>query len=139
MWETKASVSYSYLALADMNGDATVDVVSPEHGGKLTFLNGANGKVLASHKIGSLRGWYGAAVFDVDRDGVMDVVPTGGTPYKLVLLKANMGIKKIIDLSPLVGEGFSLTSPGIFDLAGDGVPEIVLTSGNWTCASDTTG
>ncbi len=138
LWETASSVSYSYPALADLNNDSTVDAIVPQHGGYLQLVNGNSGVVMANHSIGGTYGYYGAAAFDVDRDGVVDIVPTGGTPYKLVLLKSDASIKQVINLAPLSGESFSLTSPGLFDLAGDGVPEIFVTSGNWTCVSNPT-
>ena len=135
LWETGSSVSYSYPALADINNDATVDVISPTHGGGLTILHGGTGVVMASHSLGTPYGWYGAAAFDVDRDGVFDIIPTGGAPYKLVLMQASGAIKQVIDLPVLSGESFSLTSSGIYDIAGDGIPEIFVSSGNWTCVS----
>ena len=137
-WKTNLGVSYSYPALADMNNDSTVDIVSPAHGGAVHILNGSDGKILKSYSGVNGSGWYGASVFDVDGDGVTDIIPMGGSTYRLLLLKSNLDVKKIVTLAPLSGEYFSLVPAGIFDLQGDGIAEMVLGSGNWGCVSKPT-
>ncbi|MCO4763840.1 MAG: thrombospondin type 3 repeat-containing protein, partial [Myxococcales bacterium] len=138
LWKTPVSVSYSYPAMADMNYDATVDLVMPAHGGTLYVFNGSNGKVLNSYNTGTSYGYYGASVFDFDGDGATDILGTGGTPYKLLLLDTKGKVKKTVNLSPLPGEAYSLASSGAFDLKGDGVAQLFLASGNWTCVSNPT-
>jgi hypothetical protein len=135
-WDTAVPISYSYPALADFNNDATVDAVVSGHDGAVHIINGNTGAELAKIPAGTA-GYYGAAVLDIDRDGVPDIVPTGGGSYKILLMNANLTLKSLVTLAPLAGEYFSLASPGLFDLAGDGVPEIFLGSGNWTCQGNT--
>ena len=135
LWETALPVSYSYPALADVNGDSTVDVISPGHGGNVYLVHGVTGAVLATINVGTNWGHYGAAAFDIDRDGVTDFVPTGGGPYKAVLMNADLSVKAIVAL-PTLGEYVQLPTPGIFDLSGDGMPEILYGSGNWTCQNN---
>ena len=50
---------------------------------------------------------------DVDRDGMQDIVPTGGGSYKLLLMNADLSVKQAITLAPLSGEAFSLASSGL--------------------------
>ncbi len=138
LWKTAMSVSYSYPAVADMNGDATVDLVMPDHAQNVFILNGGNGAVLASYKTPGARGYYGALVFDFDGDGANDILATGNSPYQLILLDKTLKVKKMVPLAPLPGESFSLASAGAFDLKGDGVVQLFLGSGNWTCVADPT-
>ena len=134
-WSIPLSVSYSYPVLADMNGDNTMDVIVGAHGGNLHILNGLTGATLATVNTGTNLGYYGAVAFDVDRDGVTDVIPTGVAPYKLVLFNANLTVKQIVAL-PTLGEPYLLATPLLADLNGDGTPEIGLGSGSWGCQSD---
>ncbi|GMV39564.1 MAG: hypothetical protein AMXMBFR64_12800 [Myxococcales bacterium] len=133
-WSAAAAVNYSYPVVADMNGDGTLDVVVGG-GGVLRIFHGTTGALLSSISAGSIGSYYGVSVFDVDNDGVLDVIPTGSAPYHLLLLNANLTLKQDILLSPVGGDGFYLAQTTLADLVGDGVPEIALGSGNWTCQS----
>ena len=137
LWEQTVSISYSYPTLAPMNGDSTADLVLCEHGGGLKILDGGTGNVLAQHSVGGYGGWYTTTVFDVDRDGAMDVIGSGGAPYRLVLLNADLSIKNVVTLPTVHGEPMQIAQAGLFDLYGDGVPEVFFASGSWGCASNT--
>jgi hypothetical protein len=132
-WDSALPVSYSYPALADMNNDSTVDVVMPGHGGNLYIINGNNGAQLTAIPAGTA-GYYGATVFDFDRDGNLDIVPTG-TSYKLLLLNADLSVKSAISLNTL-GEPVFLASAGAYDIDGNGLASIFLGSGSWGCGSN---
>ncbi len=134
-WTTPTPVSYSYPALGDLNGDSTVDVIVPGHDGAVHVLNGNTGVEMAKYAVGSTHGYYGAAVIDLDRDGVVDIVPTGSAPYKAILLQADMSVKSVISLLPLE-EPMFLATPGVFDVLGDGVPKIFIGSGSWGCQAN---
>ncbi len=138
LWKQSSPVSYGYPALADMNGDATADLVSPGHDKHVTVYGGGDGKVLAQFDIGTAAGWYGASVFDVNHDGALDIVSTGGSPYRLLLLDGSMKVKSSVTLAPLAGEVFSLAPVAIYDRAGDGVAELFLGSGTWGCIPNPT-
>ncbi len=133
-WKTAGGVSYSYPSLADMNGDATVDVVSPQHGGSVAILNGSDGKVLTTLSGTNAAGYYGAAVFDVDADGVPDIIPTGSGSARLLLMNSNLTIKKNVALNP-TSSGFFLANFAVIDLAGDGIPELFAATGSWGCSA----
>ncbi len=138
LWEQSASVSYSYPAMGRMNNDSTLDLVSPEHDGKVRIWDGSNGNQIANFAGTTGRGWYGASVFDIDRDGVPDIVPVGSAPMQILLLKDNLTLKQQINLPTALGEPIALAPPGLWDVDGDGVVEIFFGSGSWGCAADTT-
>ncbi|MBT9555282.1 MAG: thrombospondin type 3 repeat-containing protein [Myxococcales bacterium] len=133
-WSVAMQVSYSYPVVADLNHDSTVDVVVGAHSGTLYILNGQTGATLSSINTGTNYGYYGSVVFDVDGDGIFDIIPTGGAPYKLVLLNANLTVKQMVSLNTL-GEPFFLATPALVDLNHDGTPEIAIGSGAWSCQS----
>ena len=134
-WSKSVSQSYSYPTLADFNGDDTLDLVVPAHGGHIYILNGSDGATLADLVTGTNAGYYGAAAFDVDMDGQTDVIAAGSAPYKLLLLNPDLTVKESVTLAPLAGETFFLSTPALYDFDADGVPEITLGSGHWGCKS----
>ena len=136
-WSAAAAVNYSYPVVADMNGDGTLDVVVGG-GGTVRMFSGADGSLLGSVSASGVGSYYGIGVFDVDNDGVLDLVPTGSSPYHILLLKADLTLKQDIVLNTVGGDSFGLAQPAIVDLMGDGIPEIALGSGNWPCQANPT-
>ena len=135
-WAKAMSVSYSYPTLADFDLDDVLDLVVSSHDKHVHILRGQDGETLLSVNVGTAAGYYGAAVFDVDHNGVPDIVATGTHPYKLVLLDPGPTVKEIISLAPLAGEVMFLNTPLLYDLDGSGAPEIVMGSGSWGCLSN---
>ena len=133
LWEAAAGVQYSNPTLADANLDGIMDVVLAEGGG-VRILNGKTGALLEYHVV-SGSGWRPGAVFDLDNDGLVDVVtPTSGK-LGIVLRNGNGGAKAIHNISPPAGAYFASDVPGIVDVDGDGIAEVVVATGYYTCNS----
>jgi len=121
------------LAIADINGDATPDVVASTAGngetGSVALLRGLGGGAFAAavdHETGAAP--YGLAVGDVNRDGHTDAVSAGyaaGTVH--VLLNDGAGALAAKVDFPVEGNPYSVA---IADLNGDGAADIVTANYN---------
>ncbi|MFO0617517.1 MAG: PQQ-binding-like beta-propeller repeat protein [Polyangiaceae bacterium] len=112
-------------ALADLDGDAALDVVVGDEMGVLSALSGADGKVLWSLKTGendyNARGFIAAAaIADIDGDGKDDVV-AGARDGVLRGIRGTDGREfwEVKDTSGIHA------SPSIVDFDGDGRKEIL--------------
>jgi hypothetical protein len=133
LWEAAASVQYSHPMLADTNLDGTMDVVLAENN-KVRILNGKNGSLLESYTVPGT-GWRPGAVFDLDNDGIVDVVTPASGKLGIVLRNGSGGAKAIHSISPPAGAYFGADVPAIVDLEGDGIAEVVVATGYYTCNS----
>ena len=138
-WTKAASVQYSHPLLADMNLDGTMDVVLVENG-LMRVMDGATGAVLETHSTPGGSGWRPGMAFDLDNDGVTDIVgiaatPAGGMP--VVLRNGTGGAKQILTLKAPAGAYLDAGVPALADLNGDGIAEILVGTGYSTCNSPT--
>ena len=133
LWEANATVQYSHPMLADTNLDGVMDVILAESG-KVRILNGKTGAQLESHTVSST-GWRPGAVFDLDNDGIVDVVTPAAGKLGIVLRNGSGGAKAIHNISPPAGAYFGSDVPGVVDLDGDGIAEVVVATGYYTCNS----
>jgi hypothetical protein len=133
-WEAAASVNYSNPIVADMNIDGTLDVVLIESG-RFRILNGSTGAVMETFTISGPSGWRTGAVFDLDNDGIQDIVGDAVNTLPIVLRNGSGGAKKTMNLAPPAGSYFDADVPAIADLDGDGIAEIIVGTGYSTCNS----
>ena len=132
-WEAAASVQYSNPMLGDMNLDGTLDVVLVENN-KVRILNGATGVVMESYTTpGS--GWRTGVVFDLDNDGVTDVVTPSVGSFSIILRNGSGSAKAIHKVGAPAGSYFAADVPGAMDVDGDGVAEVIIATGYSTCNS----
>lgn len=132
-WTSAASVQYSHPILAAANTDDYLDVFLIETNG-VRILDGTNGAELESFDTYGT-GWRPGAVFDLDNDGITDIVTSGENKFTIVLRNGLGGAKAIYDISPPPGSTFSADTPGIWDINGDGIAEIIMGTGYYTCNS----
>ncbi len=133
LWRSSVSVSYSHPVLADLNRDGTLDVVVNTHSGTIVAFNGADGATLATYTTSTSRGYYEGAAFDVDHDGIVDLLTNGSAPYKLLLLNADLTVKATVNLDVPAPEYYGLAPVLVADLDGNGTPEIGIGTGSWGC------
>jgi VCBS repeat protein len=109
--------------IGDLNGDGVKDIVVGRNAGGLFAVSG-NSDILWESDLGSGIYTSSPAMFDMDRDGHLEIfVETQGQDSKLYALSHEGGIQWSCDL----GNGYS--SPAIADVNNDGVEEIL--AGNW--------
>lgn len=132
-WTSQASVQYSHPILASANTDDYLDVFLIETN-SVRILNCTNGAELESYETFGT-GWRPGAVFDLDNDGITDIVTSGESKFSVVLRNGLGGAKAIFDISPPPGAYFSADTPGIWDINGDGIAEIAIGTGYYTCNS----
>jgi len=131
LWIASAGVQYSYPMLADINLDGIMDVVLAETG-QVRILNGKTGALLEAHGV-SGTGWRPGAVFDLDNDGIVDLVTPASGKLGIVLRNGSGGAKAIHNISAPAGSYFASDVPGIVDVDGDGIAEVVVSTGYYTC------
>lgn len=117
------------LALADINGDGSLEIVTGDRSGNVICLNGA-GETLWLYK-----GQHGVnqspAVADLTGDGSMSVL-VGGDKIPLVCLSADG--KELWRSEDGIG-----SSPLVYDIDGDGTKEILVGVDEKFTVRDTTG
>jgi uncharacterized repeat protein (TIGR01451 family) len=113
---------YSSPAVADLDGDGTMEVVAGSY--SLFILDGATGmqKRRVDPPVSNARIWPGVVVADVDGDGDLEIVAASGYGYVRVLDHAG-GI--VWTRQPMSNE---LRGLSVYDLDDDGTLEIVVTA-----------
>ena len=134
-WEATGGVQYSHPVMADMNMDGYLDAVLCQNN-LVQVRSGVDGALLESYATPST-GWRMCAVFDVDNDGVADIIPGTSSKLSIVLRDGSGGAKQVFQISPPAGSYFSSDVPGVVDLDGDGIAEVVVGTGYSTCNSPT--
>ncbi|HEY4241462.1 MAG TPA: FG-GAP-like repeat-containing protein [Kofleriaceae bacterium] len=120
-------VASSSLAVADLDGDGTPEIVAARSGGGLVAYSIKNGTwgVLwqsASTFGAGLCDWAGPSIHDLDDDGVPEIIFYGDVfDAQGNLLDGSLG-----DIDDDLGVGFL---PVVADTDGDGIPELVTPSG----------
>ena len=141
-WMTNFSTSFAaasrlavgvnphFVAVADVNGDGNLDLLSADSGGNtLTVLtnNGRGGFVAAStNNLGVAPNWLAAA--DLNGDGWVDVVSANWTANTLTVLTNNgRGGFVLAANLPITSGARSVVA---VDVNGDGWPDLIGTGGN---------
>ncbi|MBM4354895.1 MAG: hypothetical protein FJ109_14080 [Deltaproteobacteria bacterium] len=132
-WQATASVQYSDPLLADMDLDGTPDAVLVEND-KVRILAGGTGAVMETYAVPGT-GWRTGVVFDLDNDGIADVVTPSNGQMTIILRDGKGAAKAIHQISPPAGSYFAADVPGAADLDGDGIAEVVIGTGYSTCNS----
>lgn len=135
-WSAAAAVNYSDPMVADVNLDGYMDVVLSENNA-LTVLNGLDGSQLETFSITN-SGWRPGLAFDLDNDGILDLVGSGSTTLGIVLRDGAGGAKKMMSLSPPEGSYFSGDVAALTDVDGDGIAEVIIGTGYSTCGEEAT-
>ena len=131
-WQAGGSTTYSYPVTADVNLDGTMDVVVFESN-QVRVLNGADGSALESYSVPST-GYRQGVVFDLDNDGHVDLAaPSSGSVVAVVLRNGQGGAKQTLLLQAPSGTYFNGDVPAAADLDGDGVAELIVGTGYYTC------
>jgi hypothetical protein len=133
LWKVSSDVQYSHPLAADLNMDGVLDVVTSEDD-FLTVWDTETGGSIESWSMKST-GWRPGVVFDVDNDGITDIVPAPKAfgAGRVMLRDGSGGIKKSVSLAPPQGTYFHGQTPAITDIDGDGIAEVILTTGYSTC------
>jgi hypothetical protein len=133
VWNDEAYVQYSHPLAADVNMDGVLDLVTTEES-ELVVWDTQTGNVIETFAtVGT--GWRAGLVFDVDNDGITDIVPAPKAygSGRVYLRDGVGGVKKEVELVPPDGAYFHGNVPALADLDGDGVAEIILATGYSTC------
>ena len=130
-WEASASVQYSNPLLADLNMDGYMDVITVENS-KLSARNGPDGTLLESFSVAA-SGWRPGIAFDLDNDGTLDLAGNASGKFGIVLRDGVGGAKAIVEVSPPAGTYFSGDVAAAADVDGDGVAELIVGTGYYTC------
>lgn len=110
---------YSSPAVADMDGDGTMEVVAGAY--TVFILNGEDGAVQRSVDTPGSRVWPGIVVADIDGDGDLEIVTAQGGGYLNVFDHAG---DAVWTRQPASNE---LRGLSVYDLDDDGTLEIVVT------------
>ena len=129
VWEVEAEVSHSHPVLADVTGDGTLDVVVFEKGG-VAVLDATDGTVLEEYHGLSCSGAVAGAVFDLDGDSLTDLVCDGNDSLSVVLRSKQGEAKQLLEFLPPNDAFLFHAVPGVYDLDGDGITEIVVATGS---------
>jgi len=126
-WEKAENTGYSSPALADMNGNGHLDIVQNLNGDTV-IIDGWTGVQIASVPVGNAYHHYGLSIFDMDHDGTMDLIPSvTSPPHRIIYLNPDLTVKQTVDLQePVVEQWVKRIRPGVFDLDGDGIPEVTI-------------
>jgi hypothetical protein len=138
---TTLNFSLTSVALGDINGDGTLDIVATTTGGYydapaiITILGNADGtfQPAVTQPFGTAYTFAGATLADLNGDGKLDLLlsddgAAGGTlPSSSIIFGDNSGIFNTANAVPLTS-GISLRKVLVGDLNGDGKPDLALIS-----------
>lgn len=135
LWTVAGPTTYSYPTVADISMDGFMDVIEIGNG-QIRVFNGPDGTILETHSVPS-SGARNGLVFDLDNDGLTDFVTPGTRPH-VVLRDGAGGAKDIIELLPPAGTYFNGSVPSLSDVDDDGIAEVIIGTGYFTCNGGTT-
>ncbi len=131
-WSAPASVQYSYPSIADIDMDGYQDVVLHENG-RIRILKGTTGEVLETHAMPNATGWRPGVAFDLNNDGHVDLVGAAGSTALRIGLRDGAGGISINSCAPPAGTYFGSDVPAVVDIEGDGIAEVMIGTGYFTC------
>ncbi|HEV2465032.1 MAG TPA: VCBS repeat-containing protein [Acidobacteriaceae bacterium] len=117
------TIPTSWLALGDLNKDGQLDVVTTTFGEGIAYLNQGGTAFLQGSGFGPVDGAVTVALGDVDNDGCLDAIETGGWGY-LTIGKGNCD-GTFTQGNPVAEVGDVDYAVAVADVNGDGKPDIV--------------
>ncbi|MFQ5822673.1 MAG: FHA domain-containing protein [bacterium] len=112
------------LALADLTGNKTVDIIFSDFSGNLLALEGESKKIIWVNKDIGVQSSIPIVLADLNENSLVDVLVVGNDS-RLRALDGSNGAE--IWLSPILGESLS-GPPIVCDLDGDGLQDILICS-----------
>lgn len=123
-------------ALADLNGDAHLDIIVISHAGTVSALDGKAHQLLWQQSFEGLESSNALALGRFNSEKGLDVLATlckGVWPnYSIALQVVMDGKTGTINFRDTLG-CYSLSSPAIYDLDGDGIDEAILSTNAYDC------
>ena len=110
---------------SDVTGDGMIDFVAVNfYGSVQTFINNSSGAfymAASSTSVGGGHGAYGAAIADVNGNGLKDLVVAAGSAISVMYL-SGFGVFTVQTNIPISADARSLT---LADVNGDGKPDVI--------------